>query len=413
MPAPIECPAPHGKLNSRSLRRWFCRFGWVTTLLSSVACSVSCGSGSASPPTSKGVFSADQFSENPNNTVLHNPDTAQQKPRAKSGPKNIEPTRRGNSQLASSTNDRYLIIHADDAGLCRSVNKATIEAMERGVVSSASMMVPAPAFEEFAKYAREHPERDFGIHLTLNAEFESHRWGPVLPKIVVPGLVDHDGCLWQTERQTAAHATADEVERELTAQIEHALALGVPISHLDTHMGTCFARADFLEVYVNLGLKYKLPVLVMRNTTILRQFPAPQEVIRGMKDIARTLENNQLPVLDSVNMYYAGGSAQQKRSYYFNLFRTLPAGVTEAIVHCGYADRDLYSVTRSASIRDSDRQVMTDPETARELSRLGVKVIDWKQFRKMANREIAEKPEKTKNPDVKKVLDETIDATEN
>jgi len=287
------------------------------------------------------------------------------------------------SKSTNAKGDRFLIVHADDVGMCKSVNRATIEALERGIVTSASIMVPCPAFEEFAEYAREHPEYDYGIHLTLNAEFKSYRWGPVLPAEEVPSLIDENGYLWEFENQVAANVRTDDVERELTAQIDRALERGIKLSHLDTHMGALFTRRDLVEIYVNLGLKYDLPILFERDDGE-PAFAMPPEVRAGIGDIVRTLEEHRLPVLDNLVLRYAPDRVNDNRRFYVNTLRTLPAGVSEIIIHCGYHNRELNNITGSSYMRDVDRQIFTDDATAEEISRLGIRLVNWKQFHEMA-----------------------------
>src|SRR5213596_1723302 len=125
---------------------------------------------------------------------------------------------------------RLLVIHADDAGMAHSVNRATVEALEKGWITSASILVPCPWFPEVARWARTHPDADLGIHLALNSEWTSFRWRPLSE---VPSLVDADGYFPLVETTVGAQAKPAEVERELRAQVDRARAAGIRLSHLD------------------------------------------------------------------------------------------------------------------------------------------------------------------------------------
>ena len=278
---------------------------------------------------------------------------------------------------------KYLIIHADDAGMSHSVNAATIEAIQRGVVSSASIMVPCPWFSEFAEYCRAHPQGDYGIHLTLNAEWKHYRWGPVAPRAQVPSLIDPEGHLWANVQQVAQHVKAKEVAIELRAQIDRAVRFGIPLSHLDTHMGALASRPDLLEIYVQLGLEYDLPILFVRDTRdpAVQNYPAFAE--RGPA-LLKQLDARRLPVVDRLARFSGGDTHQVRRANYLKTLRGLQPGVTELIIHCGYDNQELRAITHSAARRDSDRRTFSDPDVASLIRELGIEVISWRQFRKLA-----------------------------
>src|SRR5262245_22395806 len=168
--------------------------------------------------------------------------------------------------LPAPAAERRLIVHADDLGMSHSVNRASLEALEKGWITSASILVPCPWFPEIAAWAKAHPDADLGIHLALNSEWTTFRWAPLSPRDAVPSLLDPDGYLpLLVENAVAVKAKPAEVEKELRAQIEKARAAGVNITHLDSHMGALFSTEALFGVYRKLAAEYKLPHLVTRR----------------------------------------------------------------------------------------------------------------------------------------------------
>ena len=171
----------------------------------------------------------------------------------------------------------------------------------------------------------------------------------------------------------------EEAEIELRAQIDRALKFGVPLSHLDTHMGAVLSRPDLAKLYVKLGVEYKLPVLFVRPTKtngIAERYPDAAKMVP-------LLESQGLPLLTELHQFYDDGSYDERKNVYLKALRTLPVGVTQIIIHCGYDDSELQHITESHHIRDTDRAIFMDAKVIKEMEELGIKVTTWKQFASM------------------------------
>ena len=286
-------------------------------------------------------------------------------------------------QLGYGPNEKVLMVHADDIGMSHSVNAATIEAFKKGLVTSGSIMVPCPWFPEIAAYAKEHPELDLGLHLTLTSEWKYLRWRPVASPEKVKGLLDEEGFMWRSERQTAMKATAQEIEIELRAQIERALQFGVKPTHLDTHMGTLYTRKDFFDVYAKLGKEYGVPVMVMRPTPEIIAY-GKQVGMPITEDLLKKVEADGYVMLDYLNTGVQGKNFAERKEAYKRFLRSLKPGVTMLIVHLGMNDPELKATTGSWEQRYADFQSFTDPEIEALIKELGVKLTTWREMGKIA-----------------------------
>jgi len=286
-------------------------------------------------------------------------------------------------RLGFRPDDRILMIHADDVGMCHSVNMATIKAMEQGVVSSASIMVPCPWFPEIAQYCREHPEKDFGLHLTLTSEWRHYRWKSTTPPDRVPSLHDSEGFLHRDDATVAKVGKPAEVAKELRAQIERAKAFGIAPTHVDSHMGTLF-YAPFYETYARVAKEAGLMPMLLKPT---------EERVRQAKvafgfDVLPSharLRRQGYVFLDRLKEGAAGDTLEARREHYWNEIRRLkPGEVTEFIVHLSLDDDEIQHVTGSWRNRYHEYLIMTDPRTRDVIESTGVKLIGYRALAKLA-----------------------------
>ena len=278
-----------------------------------------------------------------------------------------------------------VILHVDDVGMSHPSNQGAIESVERGVATSWSVMMPCPWVPEIARYLATHREVDSGLHLTLTSEWALYRWGPLAGKSQVPGLVDEEGCLWRSVEQVASHATADEVEHEIRAQIERAERMGLPITHLDSHMGTLFARADYFERYAKVGIEKGIPILLPGGAgpNVRREYGSR---VDGLKSWVKTIWNAGLPVIDDLHASSGNWKPEEKVDRLLELLGGLEAGITEIIFHASKPTEEFPLITRSSLSRFGDLQALTDPRLRELIRARGIVLTTWKELKERRGR---------------------------
>jgi len=256
---------------------------------------------------------------------------------------------------------KAVIFHVDDAGMSHNSNMGAIKAIEDGVATSTSIMMPCPWVPEMSAYVKEHPQVDAGVHLTLTAEWKKYRWGPVAGKPAVPGLVDSEGCLWHGVQDVVAHASPDEVEAEMRAQIDKALAMGIKPTHLDSHMGTCF-HPLFLDRYVKVGIEKQIPILMMGG-------------------------HMQLPVIDDlVTSPTSADSYEGRKAQLIKLLDEMKPGITEIIVHCTVQTEVFSHISGSGPKREAETRLMTDPDVRKFIENEGIILTTWRELNERRQR---------------------------
>lgn len=274
-----------------------------------------------------------------------------------------------------------LMLHADDIGMCYEANDSIKNYLPKGRIQSAAMMVPCPWFNEIAGWYKENPQLDLGLHLAMNSEWKWYRWAPVAGKDKVPGMCDEDGYLRRDVIDTATHASAEEIETEVRAQVERALSRGIRPGHIDTHMGTLYARPDYTAAYLRVAEEYHIPAMVVEQTpAVIDKFRKKGYPIT--KQGLELMANYKLPKLDDFNSTLDGDSYEDKKQKFYDLVRSLSPGLNEIIFHPSTLTEGLKKITGSWQQRAWEAQMFDDPEVIAFLEREGVEFTNWKEIMK-------------------------------
>ncbi len=287
------------------------------------------------------------------------------------------------SKLGLSDDDRVVILHADDVGMCQASVTAFADLVGFGLVSSGAVMVPCPWFPAVAAYCRETPGVDLGVHLTLTSEWEAYRWGPISTREPASGLLDDEGYFHHRSEGVYAHGDPAAVQGELEAQVERALAAGVDVSHLDTHMGAV-AHPKFVAGYVQLALQHRLPPLIPRlDEAGWRAFGMDAEMAALAAQTVVQLEAQGVPLLDHLVGLPLDEEPGDRLALAQQELGALPPGLTHFVIHPAADTPELRAITRSWRSRAADYELFRSPEMRDWIQNEGLHVIGYRTLREL------------------------------
>lgn len=162
------------------------------------------------------------------------------------------------------TMERRLIINCDDFGQSKAMNQAIQHLLEENKASSATIMAVAPGFEEAASWTARRRQPNVGLHLTMTSEFEALRWSSLTGH---PSLHDQSGQQYATVQEFEQKAETGAVLKELDAQYERASKAGIPVSHVDNHMGSLYGMEtgrSFIPQMLWKTSRWRLPARLFR-----------------------------------------------------------------------------------------------------------------------------------------------------
>ena len=277
------------------------------------------------------------------------------------------------AHLGFNAQDRVLILHADDVGLCHASVSAFADLLDGGFVSSGSVMVPSPWFPAVASLCRMYPNVDMGVHVTLTAEWDHYRWGPLTYEVSRRQLLDADGYFPRTIQQLWQQADVETVFQEVNAQLNQALAAGIVITHLDDHMGALTPPSWFAR-WIDLALSHRLPIRFER--------PNSSDTATGTWADAnahslRQAEASGLPLFDHCIGLETGNFATKLQQIEHTYAELPPGSLSIIFAHPAKDSPELRAITTDSANRAADFEILSSEALRVSLQRAGIHVIGF------------------------------------
>lgn len=283
-------------------------------------------------------------------------------------------------KLGFANDDRLVIIHADDIGMCQASVDAFSDLSEVGIISCGAVMVPCPWFLETADYCRKHPKVDMGVHLTLVSDYQNYRWRPISTRDPSSGMLDDLGFFFHRSEDVQKYGDPEAVQVELTTQVEQAIKAGIPVSHIDTHSGTVM-HPKFMMPYIQLALTHHIPAMNFRlDEAEWRAGGLDSETAAVAARMVRQLEEMEIPLLDGMDSLRFE-NPQDKLDQAKSAFSALKPGVTHFIIHPAKDTPELQAITPHWAGRVADYQTFLKPELAAYIKEIGVHVIGYNDLK--------------------------------
>ncbi|MFM7125977.1 MAG: ChbG/HpnK family deacetylase [Actinomycetota bacterium] len=270
-------------------------------------------------------------------------------------------------RLGYDAASKLVIVSCDDLGSCHAANIGVYRALREGIATCASVMVPAP----WARHAAHLYEGDdIGVHLTLNAEHEMYRWGPITQ---APSLLSGEGGFPRDVDDLWEHADPAEVLRECRAQIERALSWGFDVTHLAPHLSVITLRPEFFDIYLELAVEFRLPI----------RLPSTLSAEQAGFPFRRLAEEEGIIFPDHFDHDWRPGSRQRV----VDALRNLQPGVTEIHIQPAIDTPEVRALTSHAQEWVEDlRLAVEDTETRSLLDTSGAVLIGYRQLRDLMRR---------------------------
>lgn len=286
---------------------------------------------------------------------------------------------------------KYLILNADDYGLCKAANDAVEELFQNGKIKSSTIMMPCKSAEDAVKFAIDNPQYAIGVHLTMTSEWNDYRWKPLSGG---KSLMDEQGFMWHDSRQVGKNADLAELEAEIRAQVDKAHALGMKPSHLDNHMGSLYGhytlRFELLKMTLRVCGDYGYAFRMFTNTDKrLCPVGVPYPAFSVLKYLSKHWGKKYNVIMPDYLLFpdwnadLKDNGYEHYRETILKIWTDIPDGVTETFIHPCKEDDELKTIMGSWQYRVWEYNVINDPETHKYLKEHGVELISYRDLIKM------------------------------